>query len=287
MRSSFRKSEKEILQDPVFGRIEKSPEWRLFWKNDWYTALEKSLSEVEYYIAVGKRDDANSILSIMERDYQGSEKVQFAKTLINLSEGRYNDVIKSMSGLLTINPDNEKYLRAMAKAQTGASNFAGASITYSKLIALEIPDAYLLLERASCYRKTGENDKAMADIKKYLSYYTDDKAALSLAGMTESASGNNLKALEYFSENLRLHPDDPSCFLERANSYLLSKSWEWAVKDYSMSLDLDPANPDAWLNKGIALISSGKVEDGCHDLRHSLLLGNKRATDYISRYCIK
>jgi Flp pilus assembly protein TadD len=54
-----------------------------------------------------------------------------------------------------------------------------------------------------------------------------------------------------------------------------------------MSLDLDPENSEAWLNKGIALANSGNTDDACHDFRIALSLGNKRATDYISRYCIK
>jgi Flp pilus assembly protein TadD len=110
---------------------------------------------------------------------------------------------------------------------------------------------------------------------------------LSLAGRAEAASGDNIKALEYFSENLKLHPNDAECYTDRANAYFMSKSWNLAIKDYSMSLDLQPGNPDAWLNKGISLLSEGKTDDACHDFRMSFSLGSKRATEYISRNCIK
>ena len=103
----------------------------------------------------------------------------------------------------------------------------------------------------------------------------------------EANSGDNLKALEYFSKNLKLHPNDPECYIDRADSYFISKTWDLAINDYSMSLDLKPSNSDVWLNKGIALLNSGKVEDACHDFRISFRLGNKRVTDYISRNCIK
>jgi len=287
MKSSFRRSEKEILQDPAFERIANRPEWRKFWKNEWYSAAEMSLSEVEYYVSTGNSEEAMRIVKELERDYPDNKNVHFARSLTDLSAGKYNDVIKTLSALLTSDPNNEKYLVTMAKAQTASSNPAGASLTYSKLINLGIPDGQLLLNRAQCFIKTGENDKAMDDIEKYLTVYPEDKNALSLAGRTASVAGNNLKALEYFSENLKLHPQDAACYMERANSYLLSRSFEWAVRDYAMLLDLDPGNSDAWLNKGIALISSGRVEDGCHDLRKSLSLGNRRATENISRYCIK
>jgi len=52
-------------------------------------------------------------------------------------------------------------------------------------------------------------------------------------------------------------------------------------------LDLKPENSDTWLNKGIALLNSGKVEDACHDFRRSFSLGNKHVSDLLSRNCIK
>ena len=285
--SSFKKSEKEILMDPAFSLIENTPEWRQFWKRDWYSGLETGISEIEYYLSAGKTEDAAEVLSEIRGTYKDKQDVVFAGAMLSLYDGKTAEAVKSLTDILASDPGNEKYLRLLAKAQSYASNWAGASMSYSKLIDLEIPDAGLLISRAECYRKTGETDKAMPDVEKYLSLYPGDKAALGLAGRIKTASGDNLKALEYFSENIKLHPGDPMCYIDRANSYLLLKSWEPAINDYSMSLDLDPGNSEAWLNKGIARLNSGKSEDACHDFRQSLKLGNKRATDYISRYCIE
>jgi Flp pilus assembly protein TadD len=287
MKSKFRKSEKEILIDPAFGKIENTPAWRSFWKKEWYTVPEMKISEIEFYVKAGKAAEAGSVLTVLERDYPDVSSTAYAGAIIKMLSGKPGDAVKTLSDLVGQEPTNEKYLRALASAQIDASNPAGASVTYSRLINLEITDAELFLLRAECYGKTGEKEKAMADISKYLSFYPESRAALSLAGKTESASGNNLKALEYFSENLKLHPNDPGCYIDRGNSYFLSRSWQWAINDYSMSLDLDPYNSEAWLSKGISLINSGKTDDACHDFRRSFALGNKKAVDYISRYCIK
>jgi len=127
----------------------------------------------------------------------------------------------------------------------------------------------------------------LTDIEKYLEIYPENKKALSLAGKAEAISGDNIKAMVYFSKNLELHPNDPDCYIDRANSYFVSKSWALALNDYSMSLDLKPENPDVWLNKGITLLNTGRKEDACHDFRKSFSMGNKRASEYISRNCIK
>ena len=287
LNSPFRKGEKEIMLDPAFGPVENRSEWRQFWKKEWFSFTEKSISEIEYYISAGKIDESKAVLSDLKNNYQSNDDILYAETLINMASGKYNDVIKVVSGLIVLNPENEKYLRILAKAQTLASNPAGASVTYTQLFESGVADAEMLILRAECYRKTGENDKALRDIEKYLELYPENKVAISLAGKVEAISGDNLKALDYFSKNLKLHPNDPECYTDRANSYFVSKSWDWAAKDYSMSLDLSPENSDVWLNKGIALLNSDRVDDACHDFRKSFSLGNKRASEYISANCIK
>jgi tetratricopeptide (TPR) repeat protein len=287
MHSSSKRTEKEIMLDPALSLLQNRPEWRQFWKKEWYSETEKSVSEIEYYVSTGKIEESKTILSEIRRNYQNSDEIIYAEALINLSSGKYDDAVKSLSGLLTAAPSNEKYMRLMAKAQTLAGNPAGASTTYTRLFESGVADAEILLLRAECYRKTGETDKALKDIDKYIDMYPQNEAALSLAGKVEAASGDNLKAIDYYSKNLKLHPNDPQCYIDRANSYFVSKSWDWAINDYSMSLDLNPANSEVWLNKGIALLSSGRVEEACHDFRKALSLGNKKASEYVSNNCIK
>ncbi|NSW95552.1 MAG: tetratricopeptide repeat protein [Bacteroidales bacterium] len=285
--SNFKKSEKEILLDPAFSLIENSQEWKLFWKKERYLELEKGISEFEFYIKAGKTDEAREVLTELSGRYRDKDEIKFAEATIKLVSSNYPEAIRIMNELLKSNENNESYLRLLGKAYEGSGNYSGASDIYSRLISMEVPDASLYLMRAESYRRTGELNRALADVEKYIDLYPEDKEGLRLAGKIFSASGDNLRALEYFSRNLQLHPNDPGCYTDRADTYFLSKSWEWAVKDYSMALDLDPGNMNAWLNKGISLINTGKAGDACFDFRKSFSLGNKRAAEYISRYCIK
>jgi tetratricopeptide (TPR) repeat protein len=285
--SSFKKSEKEIFLDPAFGAIENTAEWRKFWKTERFTDAEKNLSELEFYLNAGKTEESGAIMKALKQNEPGEEKTRYAEALYDLAEGKYGDAVKLANSLLASDNANSKYLKLLARAQFISSNHSGASNTYSLLLNSDDADASYYLQRAECYRKTGETEKALSDINNYLDLYPGNKNALSMAGKVEAASGDNLKALEYFSQNLKLHPNDADCYIDRANSYLVSKSWELAEKDYSMSLDLKPENSDAWLNKGVSLIGAGKQEDACHDFRQSLYLGNKRASEFISRYCIR
>lgn len=287
LKSVYKKSEKEVLLDPAFSLIEESPEWRQFWKKEWYGVLEKGIAEIEYDLSRGNTAEAKEVMTGLSGTYPGNDVILYGEALISFSEGKYAESVKVLTNLLTEEPQNEQYLRLLARVQEASGNHAGASSTYSKLLDLNVPDAELLMLRAECYRKTGESDKAFDDITRYLDLYPGNEKALSLAGKVTSAAGDNIKALAFYSENLKLHPNDPQCYIDRANSYFISKSWELAIKDYSMSLDLQPGNQEVWLNKGVALMNCGKITDACFDFRRSFDLGNKKATEYISRYCIK
>lgn len=287
LRSAFKKSEKDIMLDPSFSTIDNRPEWRQFWKKEWYDVREKSISEIEYYISTGNVEEARNIYSSLSGQYPGSDAATYAGAMVNLAESKYTEALKSAAFLAEEEPLNEKYLRLLGKAQEASGNSAGAINSYTSLIGNGVADAGLLIQRAECYRKISEFKKALDDIEKYLELYPESQKALSMAGRLEAMNGDNLRAMEYFSRNLELHPSDPQCYVDRANSYFVSRSWDWAIKDYGMSLDLSPVNSEVWLNKGIALLNSGKVNDACYDFRRSFALGNKKATDYISRNCIK
>jgi len=285
--SAYKKSEKVIMLDAAFSLIENTPDWRQFWKKERYSTPENKVSEIEYYASIGKTEDAATVLNELAADYSEDPNTQYAKALVNLSQGKNIECTAILTKLLDSDKKNETYLRLLAKAQSASGNPSGASQSYSDLIDMGLADANLFILRADCYSKTGEIDKAIQDITKYLDLYPEDKAALSFAGRIEARSGDNLKALDYFSRNLKIHPNDPECFIDRGNAYFVSKTWDSAISDYSMALDIQPANSDSWLNKGIALLNKGKTEDACHDFRTAMALGNKKSAIYINKFCIK
>jgi len=286
LNSKYRRSEKEIMLEPAFSKIENTPEWRQFWKTDRYSIIETRIQEIEYYVSSGKKADAQMLSSELAKEYPSDNRSMYAKALVDFAFQRYNETITALTKLVSAEKDNVKYLTLLAKAQTASGNAAGAILSYSRVIDSGVLDASLFILRAECYIKTGELQKAMRDISKFLDIYPDNKEVLRMAGRTSSAMGDNLNGISFFTKNIEYHPDDPECYIDRANSYFAGKSWELAVNDYSMALDINPAISDAWLNKGIALVNLGKTEDACFDFKKAYSLGNKKASSFISRYCI-
>lgn len=287
LRYDNRLREKEIMLEKSFKGIENTPEWRQFWKNYSFPEEDVRLSEVEYYISSGNKTEAQRIAGEMAERSPGTARSLYAKALVDYSLQKYQDVLSSMPALLKQDSRNPEYLDLQARAQMSAGNPAGASLTYTRIIESGYPDASPYLRRAECYIKTGEYQRAMSDINKYLDFYQNSKEAIRMAGKVSVALGDNLKAISFFTRNIELNPGDASCYIDRAGAYFSARSWKLASDDYGMSLDLDPRNADAWLNMGIALINMGRNEDACYYLNRALITGNKQASSWINRYCIK
>jgi tetratricopeptide (TPR) repeat protein len=284
--TGLKKDEKEILLDPAFSKIEDTAEWKLFWKEDRYSAFETDLSELEYEVNRGDIEEAGMVLNSLITENPGNPGLIYAEALVAFSEEKYQKAIDVLVTVPILKME-EKNLRLLAKTQSSSGNYIGAALDYSELIKRETLDAGLLYLRAECYRKAGEGSKALSDLERFLALYPENGNALSMAGKIESETGDNIKALEYFSRNIEINPSISVNYIDRANAYFSSSSWKYAIDDYSMALDLEPGNADTYLNKGLSLINMGKIEDACHDLRQSLKLGNKKASSYISRYCIE
>ena len=281
------KNEKDIMLEKAFTAIENTPEWRQFWQNYSFPEEDARLSEVEYYLSTGKVKEAQKISGEMAGKYPESDKSLYARALVDFSLQKYQDVLTSLQSILKKESRNSEYLYLQAKAQMASGNAAGASVTYTRLIETGIVDATPYLRRAECYYKTGEFQKALTDINKYLDFYQSSKEAVRMAGKVSIALGDNIKAISYFTRNVELNPWDASCYIDRAGAYFSARSWSLASDDYGMSLDLDPGNADAWLNKGIAVVNTGMTGDACYYFNRAFILGNRQASSWINRYCIK
>ncbi len=287
LKSSFRKSEPEILLDSSFRQVSSSPEWKALWKKEWYRGYERKSWEIDHYLKIGRTDMAEESWRELSAIYPDMPVTEYGNACILISKGRYRDAASILTRLAGSNDAPDVWIRALAEAQAGDGNWYAAASSCSRLIDAGCPDPQLLLKRSQWLLKAGDRDAAKRDMVRYLSIDPDNTEALGLIGKTYAEEGAIYEALPYLNSNVEKHPGEPSAFRLRGDAWMAARSWEKAVEDYTMSLDLDPENPAVNLNLGIALISCGKNDDACHYLRKAKKLGEKSASGYLARYCIK
>jgi len=63
------------------------------------------------------------------------------------------------------------------------------------------------------------------------------------------------------------------------------KDYKGAIQDLNKAIELNPKFADAYINRGIAKITSGQKDDGCLDLSKAGELGYAEAYEAIKEYC--
>ena len=283
--SPYKKAEKVVLLDDYFSKISKSSEWNQYIRKEWYSSLETSISEIEYYISTKKIPEAQAIVKELETSYGEKNEVKYMSALCDYSSGKYSSSISTLSTLLSEDPDNMDYILLDAKAKYSAGNYAGAASSFQSLLDRGSTDASLFVDLARCEKQTREYAKASKNIETFLSLYPQNEEALRLAGEMMVAQGEYLNALDYLSRNLESNPNDADNYVKRGDVYLMAKSWRLATQDYGMALDLNPSNGDTWYNKGMAHINLQENEDACYCFNMAQKRGNKNAASQVTKYC--
>jgi predicted Zn-dependent protease len=287
LKSQYRKSEPEIMLDSSFGSVQSSPEWKSLWKKDWYKGYERKSWEIDHYLKIGRTDLAEEVWRELSAEYSDMPVTDYCNARILTARGLYRDAVALLTPLTIKSDAPASYLTALAEAQAGEGSYYAAAMVYGRLMDAKYPDPQLYLKRAAMLVKAGDRDAAKDDLGTYLNFDPENSEALGLIGKTYAEEGAIYEALPYLNMNIEKHPGEAMAFSIRGDAWLAARTWDKAAEDYTMSLDLDPENATVNLNLGIALINSGKPEDACHYLRKAKEQGNKDATKYLSKYCIR
>ncbi len=287
LQSPFKKSERDILLDPAFNNIETSDPWKRLWKKNWYTQLEKGLSEVEYLVENGRLSEAREVEERLRSVYSDKPGLYYIQGIVRMAEGNEKDAIFFFKRSIDEGFNSIDLWSDYIDCLMTSGNFSSAAVTAIDAISSFPEEPSLLIRRAEALRLMGDRSKAVETIDYFLDIFPDDEEAIKLAGQVSYEIKAYPESLRYFSRNIANHPGNPECFNERARVYYATGSWEFAVSDYSMSLDLDPVNGEIWYLKGLTLLKMGRNREGCRDLKMALKYGFKKASAEISRNCIK
>jgi predicted Zn-dependent protease len=287
LKSQYRKEEPAILLDEAFRTISSSPEWKALWKRDWYKGYERKRWEIVHYLKAGRTDLAEEAWNGLSGLYPDMPVTEYCNACILMSKGRYREAAGILVPLTVSTETPAEWLYTLAEVRAGEGNWYAAATVYSRLIDEGHPDPQLLLKRSQMLIRAGDREPAKTDMERYLNIDPDNTEALGLIGRTYAEEGAIYEALPYLNSNVEKHPGEPAAFRLRGDAWMAARTWEKAAEDYTMSLDLDPENGAVNLNLGIVLINNGKKDDACYYLRKARSLGEKGATEYLARYCIK
>ncbi len=102
-------------------------------------------------------------------------------------------------------------------------------------------------------------------------------------GIIEGKSGVQQKAVEYFSEAIRIDPRFVLAYYNRGIAWQALGSEQRAIDDYTQALRLEPYLADAYGSRGTAYENLGQFERAIKDYSEAIRLAPKVAQNYANR----
>ncbi len=211
---------------------------------------------------------------------------------IRYSKGEYPqayDLFMDLTRTTFRNPELF-YEAAQCKMQQKAEDQEILQLLDSAVATCQTPntqaDAVYYIARASQLDKMGEYRKALLDYNKYDTlrlgrvnaqfFYTREQCAMKCRLYQQ--------ALDDITLAIRLSPQEPLFYAEKANVQLRVGQYYEAIATASQCLSISSDNPDAYLILGLAQIQTGQKKEGKESLQKAKELGNAQAQSFIDKF---
>jgi tetratricopeptide (TPR) repeat protein len=159
-------------------------------------------------------------------------------------EGREEPALAACEAALKINPDHLDALRLRLELQRALKRYDDVIRSCDELLARDRPSAALYEFRGLAREKLRDYQGAIED------------QTLAIA----------------------LHPGSAPLLARRGALYLVTDAPRLALRDFRESIRLDASNADAYLGRGLALVTLGQHREAVADAAKALALGEPTAT---------
>ncbi len=274
----------EIKLDDDFENINNLKKWNVLWEKDWYSPIEITINKAIYHKNqkeyIESLWELNSVLKINKRYH----KAYFLKGEIFAEVGNYKDAIKNYSKAIKLKPKNPTYLIARAEIYAKAKKYKKAKEDYNISIQQNPKNIHLYYKRALILNELKQYQAALNDMDTYFKYYNNSEVNY-FYGIILYNSEDYINSLKYF--NLAIEKDNSvvKYYYARANAYLKTRTFEYAIEDYNTVLDRSPKNTEIYLLLGITKLEQNDKESACMYWQKSIDNKDYRANNYIIKHC--
>jgi len=284
LNSSNKISMYNLLNNADYNKIKGSDFLDNILQSNAYSKTEKQLYQVERLMNAEEFDQAYFLVNeIIARNNKISD-VYFLLSKINQNSGNEKQSLEAINTAIEIKKSKPDYYKQRIGLLKKQGKYSLALLDVEKLIKLEpyFVDNFIL--KADLLFLNGKYDDANRLIEIIEGISETNVDMLLLQSKTNFKNGNYLAALQNINQSMQIKQTKEQYEL-RADIYVATNTYDFAIRDYSMVLDIDPFNGEVYAKKGLARYNSGDREGACSDWEKGQRYGDYTCAKYISKYC--
>ncbi len=280
-------SEGEINLEPAFNKASKSYQWKKIWSKEWYSPLEKLISDAEYGLSNQSWDEVLDLLNPRLKSSKARPQLLALRARAFQGLGSYKNAMDDISAAISKSKKNHEYLAQRADVYLAQEKYNLAIEDLTKSIALSGGDPKYYRTRADAYYKNKQYNQAYDDITYYLSFYPSNSDASFQLALISIENGSYVDALFSLGKLIKTNPNEAKYYYYRGVAYIKTENFKVAESDLDVAIKKGYGLSDSYYQRGIALINQNKKDKACTNWEEASKLGNFKAQELLYSKCNK
>lgn len=229
----------------------------------------------------------NKVLAMQKKArYNESSLVLYKRSVCFFYLGEFKKALADLNVFIPANPSfyQARLLRAFIYRQF--SDIEKQLEDVNQILAVDPYNIDLLKWRAGVLLETGEYRKSQDDLLKVKEIQTDEEVELYL-GLSWYYLQNPDEALNHFNKAIQLNGGYVPAYQYAGILCVEQEAFSLALTYLDLALRLEPENFQLVYYKGVALVESGKTDQGCRFLNKAFYSGIDQAAGYLMEFCYK
>lgn len=201
-----------------------------------------------------------------------SEDLYIARGLAYLAGGHLHRASLDFDLVLKADPGNFRACQGKGAALLQMENYHLAIRYFNRMLNFNPEHAGALTNRAICYFRQGEKNKAMADFELAMQLGSKSETWLARADC-RILEGDLQGALADVRVALRLDPVDEEVYSTLGEVELAMGKYAAAAESFSIAIELNLYEASNFLQRGTALALQGHFEEAVNDVYSALEMG--------------
>ncbi len=283
--SDDKKAESEIMLDTAFSKLERTTEWRMLWRKDWYSAYERAKADIGFRIQQKEYDKALNNVNILLQQKDDDAELYQLRAMQYEARHNFQAALRDYSKALELDPSGVKFRLSRLSLNRRLKKNEDVLDDIDLLLGWHPGMFKLYIAKAEILHDMGNFKEAAKSMKKYIMYFPEDRDASFFASRINFDAGTYYTSLQYLNHLIKMPFPKKDYFYLRGLCYNELHTYSYAENDFCMALDLDPNDPEIYYNRGLARLSAGKNEPACYDFKKAFSMGEKKALQYLQHYC--
>ncbi len=254
-------SEYQVKNDSFFNALQNNELWLTFWQNH-QDSLSERLDQLRLEVQLDQNIDVLSDLIKLEKQYPKSGRLHqiLGDNFYKLHD--YKNALKEYFAALNQSQNKFDLYVKIARTYHLLNNAQQALAFYRKAYNMRPYDLDLLIKIAKEQERLQNFSAARQTLKLYQKYRQNPDIQYYIAE-SYYLEKDYLNAILTLNQVLDHDQTHYKYFTLRGKSYLKTGNYKQAYKDLSMSLDLNPNQPELYNLIGEAAYFSGHKQEGC------------------------